>query len=221
MAQSLSEKLKIKAGDIILPVNAPPHFLSHLGKLPPGAAIDPAARTFNQVHWFVTSKAQVDKETPKVYPKIKGDIICWIYFPKGSSKLQTDLSRDKGWDALMKHSDSLTWLSLVSFDDTWSAFAFRQKSGKDAAKAAKPKEERAILQYADPVAKTVRIPGELAAAFKKHKAEEKFFQQLAYSHRKEYVEWIVTAKQDATKAKRVEGTIEMLQKKWKNRLGQV
>ena len=45
------------------------------------------------------------------------------FVPKGSSKIQTDLTRDKGWDVLQ--GLNLKWLTLVSVDDTWSAFALR------------------------------------------------------------------------------------------------
>ena len=47
----------------------------------------------------------------------------WIAYPKGSSKIQTDLTRDKGWDALREHD--LMWLTLVSIDERWSAFSLR------------------------------------------------------------------------------------------------
>jgi hypothetical protein len=53
----------------------------------------------------------------------------WISYPKGTSKLQTDLTRDKGWEPLA--GSDLMWLSLVSVDDTWSAFGLRPyKSGE-------------------------------------------------------------------------------------------
>ena len=60
----------------------------------------------------------------------------WCYFPKGTSDIQTDLTRDKGWDALLK-SDSIKWLSLVSFNDTWSSFLLRLKTEKDKEEAEK------------------------------------------------------------------------------------
>ena len=40
----------------------------------------------------------------------------WICYPKGSSKIQTDLTRDKGWQPL--DGGDLMWLSLVSIDET-------------------------------------------------------------------------------------------------------
>jgi hypothetical protein len=215
MPSTIADKFKIKAGDILLTFHAPAAFKEHLGALPASVKIVSAGKTCQQVHWFVTNRAQVEKETEKILALIKEKVICWIYFPKGSSGMQTDLSRDKGWDTLLAHGDKLTWLSLVSFDDTWSAFAFRLKTKADEKK--KPAAaERPILQYIDAAAKTIRLPDDLAAALKKDKGSAAFFHTLSFSNRKEYVEWIVTAKQEATRKNRIEGTLERLIKHWKN-----
>jgi uncharacterized protein YdeI (YjbR/CyaY-like superfamily) len=45
---------------------------------------------------------------------------------------------------------------------------------------------------------------------------EEVWSGLPYSHRKEYVEWIVSAKRPETRAARVAGSIERLGKGWKN-----
>lgn len=66
---------------------------------------------------------------------LKDDVVCWIYYPKGTSKIQTDLTRDKGWEALLKHNH-LQWISLISFNDTWSAFGMRLKTEADKRKNA-------------------------------------------------------------------------------------
>ncbi len=216
MPLTIAQKLKIKDKDVLLTINAPADFKKHLGAVPQGVKIVNEGKTYNQVHWFVINKAQVEKEMKKVLGLLKENVTCWIYYPKGTSKIQTDLTRDKGWDALLAQGDKLTWISLIAFDDTWSAFGCRLKTDADKNKEAKPKEERPILQYIDPVAKTVRLPEDLALAFKKNKAAGDYFNSLAYSHRKEYVEWIVTAKQEATRKIRIEGTLERLNKQWKN-----
>jgi hypothetical protein len=215
MPSTIADKFKIKAGDILLTLHAPANFKTQLGRLPAAVKIITAGKNYQQVHWFVTSQAQVKKEAEKVLTLVKENTICWIYFPKGSSGMQTDLSRDKGWDALMAHSDKLTWLSLVSFDDTWSAFAFRLKTKTDEKK--KPATAvRPILQYIDAATKTIRLPDDLAAALKTNNNAAAFFQSLSFSNRKEYVEWIVTAKQELTRKTRIDGTMERLAKQWKN-----
>jgi hypothetical protein len=213
MPLTIAQKLKIVEGASILTINAPANFKRRLEPLPAGAKISNSATPFDQIHWFVKDQAQLKKELKKVLPLIKDDIVCWIYYPKGTSKIQTDLTRDKGWDELLKQD--LQWVNLISFDDTWSAFGMRQKTEKDKKKKSKPKE-RPIFEYADSKTKTIRLPDDLSAAFKKNKKLEEYFNSLAFSHKREYIEWIVSAKREETRKERIKGTLERLKKKWKN-----
>jgi Bacteriocin-protection, YdeI or OmpD-Associated len=215
MPSTITQKLKIKEGDTLLTLHAPAEFKKQLATIPPGVKIITEGKTYNQVHWFVVNKAQIEKELKKILALIKEDVICWIYYPKGSSAIQTDLTRDKGWDALLAHSDKLTWISLIAFDETWSAFGCRLKTIADKNKEAKPKE-RPILQYIDAATKTIRLPEDLAVLLKKNKTAADFFNSLSFTNRKEYVEWIVTAKQEVTRKSRIDGTLERLNKQWKN-----
>jgi hypothetical protein len=213
MPLTIAQKLKVGEGASVLTINAPDNFKRRLEPLPVGVKISNSATTFDQIHWFVKDQAQLKKELKKILPLIKDDIVCWIYYPKGTSKIQTDLTRDKGWDELLKQD--LQWVNLISFDDTWSAFGMRQKTEKDKKKKSKPKE-RPIFEYADSKTKTIRLPDDLSAAFKKNKKLEEYFNSLAFSHKREYIEWIVSAKRDETRKERIKGTLERLVKKWKN-----
>jgi uncharacterized protein YdeI (YjbR/CyaY-like superfamily) len=58
--------------------------------------------------------------------------------------------------------------------------------------------------------KELETPGDLLAALKKNKTALKTFEEFSPSHRREYIEWIIEAKTDATRAKRIEATIEQL-----------
>ena len=215
MATTLTQKLKIAEGDLILPINAPGNYAGTLGTLPRGAAIVSNTGRATQLHWFVTNRAQLEKELKGIVRLLKDGMILWIFYPKGTSKIQTDLTREKGWDTLLK-VPNLQWLSLIAFDETWSAFASRIKSDVDLQKHAKPAKVREIFDWIDSAKKIVRLPEDLAAALKKNKAEETFFNTLSFTNRKEYVEWIVTAKRPETRAERVQGSIERLRKNWKN-----
>ena len=214
MASSIAQKLKIKDGYTLLTRGAPSDFKKNLGTLPTGVRISTNSNNYNQVHWFVENKLQMEKDLDKVLKLVKKDVLCWIYYPKGSSGIQTDLTRDKGWDELLKHEE-LQWISLISFDDTWSTFAFRLKKVADKKREEKPKE-RPIFEYVDPKTKTIRLPVDLASALKKNKKQEGFFHTLSFTNKKEYIEWIVTAKKEDTRNERIKGTIERLGKAWKN-----
>ena len=216
MANTISDKLKIKAGYTLLTLNEPSGFQKGLNGLPKGVKVIESGKDYNQVHWFVLNRAQLEKEMSKVMKLVKPEVTVWVYYPKGASKVQTDLTRDKGWDCLLAEGDKLTWISLISFDDTWSVFGFRAKTEADKKKEAKPKEEREIFKWVNPQTKEVKLPDDLVAALKKNKKASEFFNTLSFTNKKEYIEWIVTAKREETRKERVDGTIERLVKSWKN-----
>lgn len=215
MPLPLAKKLRIKDNSILRIINAPAGFLKDIGQLPVGTKITTIGKSFHQVHWFVTSKAQLENELSKILPLLTGEKICWIYYPKRTSKVQSDLTRDKGWDALLKHNNTLTWISLIAFNDTWSAFGLRPKTATDSKKIEQLKP-RSILEYIDTKTKTVRLPDDLIAALRKNKNLFSFFNTLSFTNRKEYVEWIITAKRHETRVERIKGSIERLAKGWKN-----
>ena len=58
--------------------------------------------------------------------------------------------------------------------------------------------------------KEVIVPDYFAAALKKSKKAQATFDGFAYSHRKEYVEWITDAKTDETRQRRIATALEWL-----------
>jgi hypothetical protein len=215
MAKSISEKLKIKQGYKLLTIHSPENFKKDLGSLPSGVSISAIAKSFNQVHWFVMNKAQIEREMSRVMKIVKPGIIVWVYYPKGSSKIQTDLTRDKGWDCLLKEGDKLTWISLISFDSIWSVFGFRVKTENEKKNDLKPKPVREIFNWVNPKTKEVKLPADFASHLKKHKKQSDFFNTLSFTNKKEYIEWIVTAKREQTRKDRIDGSIDRLGKEWK------
>jgi len=68
----------------------------------------------------------------------------------------------------------------------------------------------------NPTTKEVKLPDDFSSALKKNKKEAAYFETLSFTNKKEYIEWIVTAKQEKTRTERITGTIERLGKQWKN-----
>jgi hypothetical protein len=58
--------------------------------------------------------------------------------------------------------------------------------------------------------RVIEIPKDLLKEFKKEKQAKTFFDSLSYTHQKEYVLWILEAKKDETRERRIMKTIEML-----------
>lgn len=211
MPTTIAQKLKIKEGMVLLTMNAPADFKTKVEGLPQQVTVTSETKSFDQLHWFIKDMTQLKKELPGVLDRLQNGATCWMYYPKGSSGIQTDLTRDTAYPYVLKHD--VQFITLISFDDTWSAFGLRLKSEKDQQK--KPKE-RPIFQYIDPVKKTVTLPEDFLAALEKHKSELEFFSGLSFSNKKEYLEWIVSAKREETRSNRVKESIERLSKGWKN-----
>src|SRR5688500_470277 len=186
MANTISQKLRIREKSTLLPLNAPADFKKDLRGLPAGVKIADSAKDCDQVHWFVYNRKQLEKEMSKVLKLVKDDVIVWVYYPKGTSGVQTDLTRDKGWDCLLSEGDKLTWISLIAFNDTWSTFGFRAKTDQDRKKEAQPKE-REIFKWVNPQTKEVKLPEDLATALKKNKKQSEFFNTLSFTNKKEYL----------------------------------
>jgi hypothetical protein len=120
----LVKKLKLKPGQRAAVVNAPDGYVEGLGPLPEGVEISRQLDgAFDWVQVFVKTQAALEHVLPGVASALKPTGMLWISYPKGTSKIQTDLTRDKGWGALQPLD--LKWLTLISVDDTWSAFALR------------------------------------------------------------------------------------------------
>jgi len=74
--------------------------------------------------FFAADRAALESGLPGAAAALDSPGTLWIAYPKGSSKRQSDLTRDKGWDSL--RDQDLMWLSLISIDDAWSAFSLRK-----------------------------------------------------------------------------------------------
>lgn len=121
---SLTKKLHIKPGQRITIINPPPGYLDELGKLLEGVErFDKLSGKFDFIHLFVKNIKELESFGPKALSALKYDGILWIFYPKKSSKVETDISRDVGWATIRKNG--LRPVAAVSIDDVWSALRFR------------------------------------------------------------------------------------------------
>ena len=121
----LAKKLKLKPGTRVAVIGAPPGYLEQLvapADVQVAETLD--GGPFDWIQVFVRTSAELAAIVAPLTAAIAATGHIWISYPKGSSKLQTDLTRDKGWEPLA--GGDLMWLSLVSVDDVWSAFGLRR-----------------------------------------------------------------------------------------------
>ena len=103
----------------------------------------------------------------------------------------------------------MRWLSMISFDDTWTAFLMQNAPPKAQSTASKDYHANSSA-WADPKTKTVKVPDDLAKKFKASAKARAAYEALNFTNRKEYVLWIVGAKREETRADRLAKTIAKL-----------
>ncbi len=117
----LAKKMKLKPGLQAAVINAPENYVAELRH---DTALSPTLNgKFDWIQIFVQSRAELQGLVPEIAKALKPESMLWISFPKGSSKIQTDLTRDKGWESVQELD--LKWINLISVNDTWSAFSLR------------------------------------------------------------------------------------------------
>jgi len=124
MAAPLAKRLQIRPGQTVLTVNAPAGYAGALGELPDGARLvtdgDPAGA--DHVHVFVRDTRELAEHGPAAVAGARAGAVTWIAYPKKASGVATDMTRDRGWDAVTEDIDAV---SQVAVDETWSALRFK------------------------------------------------------------------------------------------------
>jgi hypothetical protein len=122
VADTLAAKLLIKPDTRVLLLNAPIGYARKLEPLPKGATLtDKRGKAADVVVAFVRDSGEL-KRLATSFGALEDNAILWVCYPKGG-KAGTDLDRDSLNAAMATHE--LTGVSLVAFDDTWSAMRFR------------------------------------------------------------------------------------------------
>ena len=121
---TLVGKLRMQPGQRTLIMNAPLGYVEGLDPLPEGIELveDPEGK-YDFVHLFAMDSAELKRHGPVALESVTYDGVLWISYPKRSSKVKTDLSRDMGWDVVA--NAGLRPVTQVSIDETWSALRFR------------------------------------------------------------------------------------------------
>ena len=124
---TLIKKLGIKPKQRIIILNAPEGYHELLGTLPSDAElVTTLDGTFDLVHLFVKNRAEVNQFAPMAIQAVKPGGLLWMSYPKKSSGVATDITRDVGWDALWNAG----WrpVTQIAIDEVWSALRFRPLS---------------------------------------------------------------------------------------------
>ncbi|MFD2287764.1 hypothetical protein GJU39_16190 [Pedobacter petrophilus] len=216
MENALLKKLQIKPGYQLNIINAPDNIADIFNDIPADVSVTYNAHVvFDAIIIFSTSHAQLHNQIESYLKAISAKTIVWIFYPKKSSKIQSDLDLMKSWRSIAVFG--ISPCASAAVNDVWTGL--RMKPGTEVKKSGLGNEEiksNEYGEYIDQVNKTVKIPADLAALLAEHPKASSYFSSLAYSHKKEYVLWLLTAKQAKTRSLRLDKTLEMLLNKKKN-----
>ncbi|QHS57615.1 YdeI/OmpD-associated family protein [Mucilaginibacter sp. 14171R-50] len=207
----LAKKLLIKAGQRWLIMNAPEDYLAALEPLPDDVQLsfDPAG-TFNGIQAFVKNSAELAAAMALLKPLLTDETVLWVIYPKKNSGIDTDLEMMSGWEVTKPYG--LRPVASAAINNVWTALRFRPEhlvKHSDSSKASIAKQNE-YSAYIDPDKKQITLPPYLQQSLAAEPAAMAAYEKLAWSHRKEYVVWILSAKQEQTRTNRISKMVEML-----------
>ncbi|MFD0792191.1 YdeI family protein [Mucilaginibacter litoreus] len=206
----LSKKLQMKAGQNWLIMNAPEDYLAALEPLPGNIQLSFSLEgKVNGIQAFVKNSSQLSAALAELKPALADETVLWVIYPKKNSGIDTDLEMMSSWDKPAEYG--LRPVASAAINSVWTALRFKPEhlvKKSDSSKEAIKQNDYSA--YIDPDKKQITLPPYLHEALAAEPAAMANYEKLAWSHRKEYVVWILSAKQEQTRATRLNKMIEML-----------
>jgi len=124
----LARKLGIKSGFKIWIENAPSHYFQLFDDLPEDLEIMKVLdQEIDFAHLFVKEQSILEPSLITIKKHLKKDGLIWISWPKGASKIVTDVNREIVREVGLKAG--LVDVKVAAVDENWSGlkFVFRLK----------------------------------------------------------------------------------------------
>ena len=125
---TLAQKLGIKSGQKIYLGNAPADYADTLGKLPEKTVFAKSlAGPCDFIQFFSQERSRLESEFPRLKKNLSKTGCLWISWPKGASKVKTDLNENLVRQIGLKNG--LVDVKVCAVDEVWSGlkFVFRLK----------------------------------------------------------------------------------------------
>nr|WP_321235230.1 DUF3052 domain-containing protein [uncultured Psychroserpens sp.] len=120
----LEKKLGLKPGYSFLLYNAPKHYFNLFEDIPKNltelAHVDVKSADF--IHIFCTSVEELETTINTFKPALKTTGLLWVSWPKGSSKIISNLKREPVRDLVLKKG--LVDIKVAAIDEDWSGLKF-------------------------------------------------------------------------------------------------
>jgi hypothetical protein len=119
----LVDKLNIKPGFRVAIVNEPPGYRNLLKPLPAGIEIQGRlAGQVDFIHYFCTQLDDLRKDFPKLAKCVIKIGMVWVSWPKGGSKIPTDLNENIVREVGI--NNGMVDVKVCAIDENWSGLKF-------------------------------------------------------------------------------------------------
>lgn len=207
---AIAKKLLIKPGQKWLFIHAPENILATLEPLPQGVQTGFTTDSIaDGLLLFAKDSIALQSGLQEIQPALKPDTILWVAYPKKSSGIKSDLAMTGDWS--IARNFGLEPCASAAINETWTGLRFRpqgQSKRTDISNGQIKTNE--YSNYIDVANKQVTLPPDVEAALLPHPLAFENYKSLSYSNKKEYVLWILTAKQEKTKSERLAKMVEKL-----------
>jgi hypothetical protein len=121
--RSLVEKLGIRPGANLIILNAPEGYDHTLGVLPADVSVAPTLDgSLHFIQLFTRERELLETSFPALKQALAHDGQLWISWPKGSSKVATDLSENIIREIGLQNG--LVDVKVMAVDEVWSGLKF-------------------------------------------------------------------------------------------------
>jgi hypothetical protein len=212
----LAKKLQIKSGKCWLFYNAPKNYLALLEPLPGGTEAKFVAKgNFDGIQLFVKNSAELGASLKQISPLLNTDIVFWIAYPKKSSGIESDLEMMSSWDEPAKYG--FRPVAAAAIDETWTAIRLRKEGLSKVSEFCNDEiKKNEHSAYIDLDNRHITLPPDMKQVLEKSTNSMAFYETLSFTNKKEYVVWILSAKQEKTRAERLDKLTDKLLNKKKN-----
>lgn len=115
--KTLKEKLGLREGFSSVALHAPSSYIRETGIINHSLSSN-----HDFVHFFTTDKSELVEEFPRLKKAMKLNGALWISWPKGSSKVETDLNENRIRDIGLENG--VVDVKVAAIDNIWSGLKF-------------------------------------------------------------------------------------------------
>ena len=121
----LARKLGIKDGFSIMLVNQPKHYFSLFSDFPKNVVLakNPETESLDFIHLFCNTISSLENQALSLKSFLKKTGMLWVSWPKGTSKIATDIHREAVRDYMLLNV-GLVDIKVAAIDKDWSGLKF-------------------------------------------------------------------------------------------------